>query len=139
MEDLFPRKEGLDYSKLQTTDEGSYSITRRRDAERILHVLRNNFPNMSTMTITDATAYIGGDTLNFASQFGHVHSIELKDDNFRALTNNVEVYGFQNVTLHHADSTKCRNLSGNCGECRCLVRSLCGYARSARWARRRLV
>jgi 16S rRNA G966 N2-methylase RsmD len=106
MEDLFPRREGLDYSKLQTTEEGSYSITRRRDAERILNILRNVFPTMKTMTITDATACIGGDTLNFANQFAHVHSIEVKESNFKALSNNVEVYGFQNVTLHHADSTK---------------------------------
>jgi 16S rRNA G966 N2-methylase RsmD len=105
MEDLFPRKEGVEYSKLQTTDEGSYSITRRRDAERITHILKQTFPAMKTLTITDATACIGGDTLNFANHFAHVHSIELKDDNFRALTNNVEVYEYQNVTLHHADAT----------------------------------
>lgn len=109
MEDLFPRREGVDYSRLQTTEEGSYSITRRRDAERIAHVLRNNFSNMKDLTITDATACIGGDTLNFATQFAHVHSIEMKEDNFRALTNNVEVYGFQNITLHHADSTQLFN------------------------------
>lgn len=104
MEDLFPRKEGLDYTKLQTTEEGSYSITRRRDAERIINILKHVFPNMKSMTITDATACNGGDTLNFAFKFGHVHSIELKDDNFKALTNNVEVYGFQNVTLYHANA-----------------------------------
>jgi hypothetical protein len=105
MEDLFPRKEGVDYLKLQTTEEGSYSITRRRDAERILYILRHVFPNSKQLTITDATACIGGDTLNFAKYFSHVHSIELKENNFKALTNNVEVYGFQNITLHHADST----------------------------------
>jgi len=109
MEDLFPRKEGLEYSSLQTTQEGSYSITRRRDAERIMNVLRNVFPTLRQLTITDATACIGGDTLNFANWFAHVHSIEIKDDNFRALTNNVDAYGFQNVTLHHADSTKLFN------------------------------
>jgi hypothetical protein len=105
MEDLFPRKEGVDYSRLQTTAEGSYSITRRRDAERIINILKHVFPNMNTLTITDATACIGGDTLNFANHFAHVHSIELKDDNFKALTNNVGVYDYQNVTLHHSDST----------------------------------
>jgi hypothetical protein len=105
MEDLFPRKDGIDYSKLQTTEEGAYSITRRRDAERIIGILKSTFPNIKTLTITDATACIGGDTLNFANHFGHVHSIEVKDDNFKALTNNVEVYGFENITLHHADST----------------------------------
>lgn len=109
MEDLFPRKEGLDYSRLKTTDEGSYSITRRRDAERIINILKAVFPLLKQMTITDSTACIGGDTLNFASHFAHVHSIELKSDNFKALTNNVETYGFQNVTLHHADATKLFN------------------------------
>ena len=109
MEDLFPRKEGVDYSKLQTTTEGSYSITRRRDAERIINILRTVFPSIRTMTITDATACIGGDTLNFAGIFAHVHSIELKEDNFKALTNNVYTYGFENVTLHNADATKLFN------------------------------
>jgi hypothetical protein len=109
MEDLFPRREGVDYSKLHTTDEGSYSITRRRDAERISYVLRHTFSNLKELTITDATACIGGDTLNFANHFGHVHSIEMKGDNFKALRNNVEVYGFQNITLHHADCTQLFN------------------------------
>lgn len=109
MEDLFPRKEGVDYSKLQTTEEGSYSITRRRDADRIMNVFRMIFPNMRQYTITDATACIGGDTLNFASNFAHVHSIELKDENFKVLTNNVETYGFQNITLHHNDAIKLFN------------------------------
>lgn len=104
MEDLFPQKEGLDYSRLKTTEEGSYSITRRRDAERIMDILGNIFKNMKNMTITDATACIGGDTLNFALHFKHVHSIELNHSNFDALTNNVSVYGLDNVTLHHADS-----------------------------------
>ena len=104
MEDLFPQKEGLDYSRLKTTEEGSYSITRRRDAERIMDILRNIFKQMKQMTITDATACIGGDTLNFALHFNHVHSIELNNSNFEALTNNVGVYGLDNVTLHHADS-----------------------------------
>lgn len=109
MEDLFPRREGLDYSMLQTTEEGLYSITRRRDAERILNVFRSVFPTMRQSTITDVTACIGGDTLNFASNFAHVHSIELSDDNFKALTNNVETYGFQNITLHKGDCTKIFN------------------------------
>ena len=113
MEDLFPRKDGLDYSRLMTTEEGSYSITRRRDAERILFIFKNLFRGMDTMTITDATACIGGDTLNFALHFGHVHSIEMNSENFRALTNNVGVYGLNNVTLYHADSVNTFNWNTN--------------------------
>ena len=113
MEDLFPRKEGLDYSRLLTTEEGSYSITRRRDAERILFIFKNLFRGMNTMTITDCTACIGGDTLNFALHFGHVHSIELNNENFLALTNNVGVYGLNNVTLYHEDCVKIFNWNTN--------------------------
>jgi predicted RNA methylase len=109
MEDLFPRKEGVDLTRLKITSEGSYSITRRRDADRIMNILNALFKNTAELTITDATACIGGDTLNFALHFRHVHSIEIKDENFEALTNNVEVYRFNNVTLHRGDCLKIFN------------------------------
>jgi hypothetical protein len=109
MEDLFPRKEGVDLTRLKITEEGSYSITRRRDADRIIHIFQAIIKGLSELTITDATACIGGDTLNFGIHFKHVHSIELKDENFEALTNNVEVYGFNNITLHRGDCLKIFN------------------------------
>ena len=109
MEDLFPCKDGIDLTRLKITAEGSYSITRRRDAERIIHILQFMFKTISELTVTDATACIGGDTLNFGLHFRHVHSIELKDENFEALTNNVEVYGLSNVTLHRGDCLKIFN------------------------------
>ena len=109
MEDLFPRKDGADLTRLKITTEGSYSITRRRDADRIIHILQAVLKHISEMTITDSTACIGGDTLNFGLHFKHVHSIELKNENFEALTNNVEVYGLNNVTLHHGDCLKIFN------------------------------
>lgn len=106
MEDLFPNKEGLDYSKLKVTDEGSYSITRRRDAERIIRVLKYNIPKFSDLTLVDVTACIGGDTINMSMLFKHVYAIELNKSNFEVLQNNISVYGFKNVTLFNEDSTK---------------------------------
>jgi len=105
MEDLFPFREGLDYRRLKLTEEGSYSITRRRDADRILGVLRLVLKDTESKSITDATGCIGGDTVNFALNFKEVHSIELKEDNFEALNNNVEAYGFKNVRTYLGDST----------------------------------
>jgi 16S rRNA G966 N2-methylase RsmD len=105
MEDLFPRKDGIDFSKLEITEVGSYSITRRRDAERIMNILKNKFQDISNLSITDSTACIGGDTINFALHFKSVTSIELEEQNFKCLKNNVEVYNFNNVKLHHGDST----------------------------------
>lgn len=105
MEDMFPRG-SVDYSKLQTTEEGSYSITRRRDAEHIIQIIKNAVLDCETKSITDATGCIGGDTLNFAAVFEKVHSIELNIDNYEALKNNVGVYGFTNITLYHGDCTE---------------------------------
>jgi 16S rRNA G966 N2-methylase RsmD len=45
--------------------------------------------------------------------FGHVHSIEMNNENFRALTNNVGVYGLNNVTLYHEDCVKIFNWNTN--------------------------
>jgi len=106
MEDIFPRAEGIDYTQLQITEEGSYSITRRRDAEHIIHIIKNAVPDCAEKNITDTTACIGGDTLNFARAFKEVHSIELNSLNFEVLKNNVKVYGYTNVFLHHGDCTE---------------------------------
>ena len=113
MEDLFPKRDGLDMTKLKVTEEGSYSITRRRDAERIMYVLKGFLKNISNLTITDATSCNGGDTINFALSFAHVHAIEINKENFEALTNNVKVYNLNNVTLHNGDSTKMFNWNTN--------------------------
>ena len=103
MEDLFPHKDGIDYSKLEITPEGSFSITRRRDGNRIINLLNYVFHNLSNYYITDCTACVGGDTINFSLNAKHVHSIELKYENYKALKNNVSVYNLTNVTLYHAD------------------------------------
>ena len=97
---------GVDYSKLKVTEEGSYSITRRRDADQIIHIIKSVVPECETKSITDATGCIGGDTLNFATIFEKVHSIELNADNFEALKNNVGVYGFTNISLYRGDCTE---------------------------------
>ena len=109
MENVFPLREGIDYSNLRMTPEGLYSVTRRRDAENILSFLRSRISDISKRSITDATACVGGDTIHFSSYFRKVDSIEWKHDNFVVLRNNVEVYGLKNVILHEGDATKIFN------------------------------
>jgi predicted RNA methylase len=104
MEDLFPLKEGIDYSKLKITQEGSFSITRRRDAERIMNIITFIVKNLNEKIITDLTACCGGDTINFGLHFQRVHSVEKEKENFQALKNNIEVYKFDNVSCYNEDS-----------------------------------
>lgn len=109
MEEIFPLREGIDYKQLKLTPEGEYSVTRRRDADRILSIISKVVGDLKTKTITDATGCVGGDTIQFALRFRFVNSIELREDNFNALQNNVDTYSLENVTLHLGDCTKVFN------------------------------
>jgi hypothetical protein len=109
MEDLFPRKDNVDYTQLRMTPEGLYSVTRRRDGQRVMEFLARTIPNVEQRTITDATACVGSDTLRFSQVFQSVHSIELKHDNVIALRNNIRVFGATNVTVYEGDATKLFN------------------------------
>ena len=101
--------EGVDYKRLKLTTEGEYSVTRRRDADKILSIMEKIVGDLKTKTITDATGCVGGDTIQFGIRCRFVNSIELNEDNFKVLQNNVEVFGLENVTIHHGDSTKVFN------------------------------
>uniref|UniRef100_A0A6C0CIW6 Trimethylguanosine synthase n=1 Tax=viral metagenome TaxID=1070528 RepID=A0A6C0CIW6_9ZZZZ len=103
MEDIFPQKKDVDYSLLKLTQEGTYSVTKRKDSEQIIQIMKNIFRTLNDKTITDATACVGGDTINFALHFKQVDSIEYNKHNFEALKNNVEVFDLFNVRLHFGD------------------------------------
>lgn len=105
MDEVFPLRQGIDYTKLKLTEEGAYSVTRRRDADRILSIIKTVLKDTTTKTITDATGCVGGDTIHFGLYFQTVDSIELNSTNFEALQNNVSVYGLTNVRLHLGDAT----------------------------------
>lgn len=106
---MFAEKDGVDYAKLIKTPEGEYSMTRRPDGKRILQKMELVLGTICDKYITDLTGNVGGDTILFALNFRQVRSVEIKEDNFLALKNNVEQYGLSNVILHHGDSTKLYN------------------------------
>lgn len=113
MEDVFPLKEGIDYTKLTLTPEGVYSVTRRRDADRIISVMKHVLNTLDNKSITDATGCVGGDTIHFGLNFKHVDSIELKEENYVVLKKNVGVYGLTNVNFHNGDATELFNWRTN--------------------------
>jgi len=106
---IFAKKEGIDYDKLIITDEGKYSITKRKDGEKLLEIIRKEIKTIKDKTITDLTGCIGGDTILFGLNFREVYSIEYNNNNYKALENNVKVYNLENVRLYHGDSTKIYN------------------------------
>lgn len=109
MDEVFPFREGVDYTQLKLTKEGEYSVTRRRDADRILYIIKTLLKDTSTKAITDATGCVGGDTLHFALHFKTVDSIEINQENYEALKHNVSVYKLSNVKLYLGDATNVFN------------------------------
>lgn len=104
MDEVFPLREGIDYKRLKLTEEGQYSVTRRRDADRIISILKAVLKDTKSKSITDATGCVGGDTIHFGINFQKVDSIEINLKNFEALQNNVSVYDLKNVSLHLGDA-----------------------------------
>ena len=92
MDKFFPYLEGVDYSKLLLNREGRYSVTRRKESEEIIDCMYLKVGNLETNTITDATACMGGDTINFSLHFENVHAIEINPENFKLLQNNIRVF-----------------------------------------------
>lgn len=61
---------------------------------------------LSNINLVDMTAGVGGDALPFASECKTVTAIELNDLNFRVLKNNIDIFGYKNITAINDDSRK---------------------------------
>lgn len=105
MEIYFPVRRNVDMSKLMISEVGKYSISKPGDAALINKIVKRYFPKNTAknVIITDATANNGGDTIHFAFDFKQVNSVEIDAEQFAILSNNVEVYGLDNVVLYNND------------------------------------
>jgi 16S rRNA G966 N2-methylase RsmD len=91
---------------LQITDKGKYSISKPIDADWITNIICKFCLDVikkhpSTQVITDATAGIGGNVINFSKHFDHVNSIEINNVHYEVIKNNIEALGITNVTHIH--------------------------------------
>lgn len=104
---LFPQEENIDYSKLQITQEGLYSITHPKYSELITKYIKESLcdkHNLKDLVITDATSNVGGNVLNFSKYFKNVNAIELDKLTCDVLRNNVDVYNRGNVNIYCGNS-----------------------------------
>ncbi len=108
LKDLFWSAPGVDKNKLLVTREGLYSITPPNASNSVVDVIQTELGrDLKDMTITDATAGMGGNTIQFARRFKHVNAVEINSTNMVALKNNVSVYGFDPaITFYEEDYTK---------------------------------
>lgn len=89
---------------LQMDNIGEYSITLPREADQISHIIKN-IKTLKTkkITITDATAGIGGNTLSFSMFFDKVNAIEIDRTRYNYLVNNISTLNATNVNVFNDD------------------------------------
>ena len=81
---FFPKHKNLD--KVLITTEGLYSVTYPKHAEMMSKLIISHLnKNPKTLIITDATANVGGNTINFAKHFKTVNAVEYSDINYDVL------------------------------------------------------
>ena len=100
-EKIFPKLNN--YDNLQYDNEGLYSISHPDDANIISEFIEKYVGNKN-ISILDATAGLGGNSISFCRKFKSVTSIELDDKRFDMLENNMKLYNLINIDL----------INGNC-------------------------
>jgi len=121
---IFPPIAEHKLSQLMIDDESIKYITFANTAQEITNAIMNNlidFPcpefcrdkkwekmslinRMKSLVITDMTAGVGGNVLNFAKYFKYVNAIEIDDLRYNYLNKNIDLYGFRNVNCYHCNS-----------------------------------
>ena len=84
-------------NKLQLTNKSIYAISKYYDAQWITDIILNNC--QSNLTITDCTAGVGGNIINFSKNFQYVYGVELNSVTFNVLKNNINCLQLKNVNL----------------------------------------
>lgn len=107
---LFPDEKGVDKTKLKLTFESTYSITKPNDGIELIKIINKYIKEkLDKLVITDATANVGGDTINFSKYFKKVNAVELDKVNCKFLKNNINVYNRKNVNIICNDYIKVSN------------------------------
>ncbi len=123
---IFPTISDNKLNQIMIDEESIKYITFKSCAQDITNIIMNNlvdFPcpmksdkntwneksldkKMKELVITEMTAGVGGNVLNFSKYFRYVNAIELKLDRYQFLVKNIILYNFDNVNCYNDDSVK---------------------------------
>jgi len=81
---------------------GKYSISLPDKSKIITNLILKHIIN-TDITITDAMACIGGDTLSFSKTFSKVNAIEFDKLRFEYLKHNMKIFNRTNITFYNED------------------------------------
>jgi len=107
-EKIFPYRANFNYGLLKIDNETLKYITPHRWSKKIAGIIATNIVRydklLCDVSIVDATACIGGDTLTFCSMFGYVFPIEENVERFDDLCTNLKLYDCKSAYPMHGNS-----------------------------------
>tara|TARA_B100000886_G_scaffold339755_1_gene306200 strand:+ start:8791 stop:10548 length:1758 start_codon:yes stop_codon:yes gene_type:complete len=103
---LFPNIRNIDFTKLKLDHTSIYSISYPNESEILSNLIKERFPKLKT--IADMCSNVGGNTISFCKNFDFVYSIEIDNNIYKILKNNLEAYNFKNYELLNMDSNNFR-------------------------------
>lgn len=99
--------------QLKIDDDSIHYISLREHAEQISNMIITHLKKInidtSNITITDATAGVGGNTISFGMKFKHVYAVEIDTLRSSYLKNNIDIYNLKNIDIINDDYTKMYN------------------------------
>ena len=120
---IFPPIDNHKLTNILIDDESFKFITFHNIAQEITDIIMVNltdFPcptadiefwknkllkeRMKELVITEMTAGVGGNVLNFAKYFKYVNAIEINELRYKYLNNNIKIYQYDNVNCYHSDA-----------------------------------
>lgn len=106
---LFPKMSGVNVNNLKIDYECVSFVTIPSESKKIVEITKKHIlkykKSTKDVTVVDATACVGCDTITLCNTFGKVIAIELDTHRFNDLNHNLQQYKFTNVETLNGDST----------------------------------
>ncbi len=116
--DYFYNKPNINYNNLYINIDSIYSITKPDETVKIIDLIIKNFPNIQY--IIDGTSNVGTTVIVLAHFFKYVYAVEILENTYNYLKNNVKEYKLNNVkcilddvTLFMSDNKKLKSIDYN--------------------------
>lgn len=101
---LFPNHKNIDMANILIDLESIHYISIKDDAYFTTLIIKNileKYALNNNIHIVDAMAGVGGNTISFAKNFYKVTSIEIDQQRYSYLHNNILIYKLNNVEIHN--------------------------------------
>ena len=93
----FPPISGINRYNLKISEEGKYSLSHWKDAEKVTILIQKHIEKygINNIDIIDGTAGVGGNTITFTKFFNNVYAIDISKLHIKLLIQNLDIYNIK--------------------------------------------